>query len=568
MSTFNKTSQPGTNKKNGTQPTLLSLFAQRVKEHPTQIWLTDLGDERSNSWTWEAANSEIQAVSSWINDALDGSGKNVSILSKNRAHWVLSDMAIIHSGHVSVPMFTTQSNEIAKYIFDFSDVKILFVGEADNWASIRDVIPKDARVVTYPGVEVDVSAIRWEDIVKEYSGRTVSVNPSPDDVISIVFTSGTTGMPKGVIQTHSSMILSVRRMDSRLGLDPKPRMISYLPLSHIAERIAIETHSLCLGGEISFAQSIATLFRDLQCITPTFFFGAPRIWETLQQEIYRCFGGRAAFEQAMAEDKAAATYKARTQLGFQNVDELISGSAPLSTSLLSFYDDLGMTIIEGFGQTEANSLFTNTKDDRRIGSIGKPNEGIDVRIAENSELQVRGPGFAVGYYNDPEKTSETFVDGWVHTGDRARVDDDGFYYITGRIKDYFKTIHGKFVAPGPIEDLFCQSPYLDQLCLIGRGCSKTAIICVPNSEGLALSKEELAQELTQTVESTNSALNERHARIGVVLLTREPWTIENGFLTTTLKVKRPAVDDAFLDIVKPLATEAAIHGEIRIEWNE
>lgn len=546
--------------------TLLDLLDERSKDQPDTVWLKDLHAGGSSKWTWREAQSEIQAVAIWLNNTLGLAEQKASILSRNRAHWVLADMAILASGNVSVPMFTTQSSSVAKYIFEFTDVKVLFVGEAENWAKIRDIIPKDIIIVTFPGVEIDVPSLLWEDLVSQFSDQCVQVESHQDDLISLVFTSGTTGMPKGVMQTHSSMILPVARYAPVLGIADKPKLISYLPLSHIAERQAIEVQSLLLGGEISFIESLPTLVRDLQRTRPTFFFGAPRVWESLQQGVYESFGGRVAYEDALADNKQAVGDKARAFLGFQEIDAALSGAAPLSTSILRFYDDLEIPILEAFGQTEAMSVIGNRKDERRLGSIGKPIGEVEARISDDGELLIRGSGFATGYYKQPEKTAETFVDGWLHTGDRARVDEDGFYFLTGRVKDYFKTIHGKFVAPVPIEDTFNRSPYIEQLCLMGRGCSKTAMVCVPGEEGKALSRQELANALRQLALSTNDSLDEKHTRIGVVLICTEPWTIENGFLTTTLKIKRPAIDEAFLDTVQPLATLAAEQRQIIVEW--
>ena len=546
--------------------TLLSLLAEKSEQLAEAVWLKDLSTEGSTDWTWRNAQAEIHAIASWLHETLGQGGQNVSILSRNRAHWVLADMAILASANISVPMFTTQSSSVAEYIFEFTDVKVLFVGEAENWSKIESVIPDDMIVVTFPGVEVDIPSLQWEDLVSQFSGQKTSIESHLDDLVSIVFTSGTTGMPKGVMQSHSSMILPVARYAPELRIPDNPRLISYLPLSHIAERQAVEVHSLLLGGEIAFIESLPTLVRDLQRTKPAFFFGAPRIWELLQQSVYEYFGGRAAYERNLREDKQATAAKARALLGFQEMDAALSGAAPLSTSLLQFYDDLEITILEAFGQTEAMSVIGNRVGDRRVGSIGKPLGEVEARISDDGELLIRGQGFATGYYKQPEKTVETFVDGWLHTGDRARIDEDGFYFLTGRVKDYFKTIQGKYVAPVPIEDKFSHSPHLEQLCLIGRGCSTTALVCVPNAEGRAFSRGALASSLRDLATSVNANLDEKHARIGVVLISDSLWTIENGFLTTTMKVKRTSIDDAFLETVQPLTTQAAKEKQLVVDW--
>lgn len=545
--------------------TMLSLLAKQVETQPDAIWLRDLFASGSDTWTWRQANGEIQAVANWIAKTF-GSGRNISILSKNRAHWILADMAILASANVSVPLFTTQSVEVTDYVLKFAGIDLIFVGQSENWDRMSDTISDQTVIVTLPGVEIDRDSLRWSDLVQEFAGQSVDVTSAPEDMVSIVFTSGTTGLPKGVVQNHNSMILPVERCASMLELEANPFLISYLPLSHIAERQAIEVHSLHLGGEIAFIESMATLVRDLQRTSPTFFFGAPRVWESLQQGIYQFFGGREAFETAMETDKENVAIKARAFLGLEKIDKMLSGAAPLSTSLLSFYDDLGITVLEAFGQTEAMSVIGNRIDDRKIGSIGKPIGDVEARISDEGELLIRGSGIAAGYYKQPDKTAETFVHGWVRTGDRARVDDDGFYFLTGRMKDYFKTVHGKYVAPVQIEDSFAQSPFVDQLCLVGRGCSKTAMVCVLSEEGAALSSQDLISALKKTALSINEGPVEKHARIGVVLIASDPWTIDNGFMTTTLKLKRASIDDAFLETAEPLASIAAKNKEIVVEW--
>lgn len=549
------------------QVTIQSLLERNATAQPNDVWLRDLHAEDATEWTWSQARSEIHAIAAWLCESIGEMGQRASVLSRNRAHWILADMAIIASGNVSVPMFTTQSSEIAKYIFDFAGVKVLFVGEADNWDKLEPIIPEDMLIVTFPGVKVDRPALRWEDILDAFTSRTVLDLGSANDLVSIIFTSGTTGMPKGVMQTHTSMIYPVNRIVPICGFIDNPSLISYLPLSHIAERNAVQMHSLVLCGQVSFVESLQTLIRDLQRTQPTFFFGAPRIWESLQQAIFQFFGGRSEYEEAFSSDKDATARKARSFLGFENINIVMSGSAPISTALLRFFDDLGVTLLESYGQTEAIASFSTRPDDMKVGSIGKPVGEIEARISSEGELQIRGEGFATGYYNQQDKTDETFVDGWLMTGDRVRKDEDGFYFITGRIKDYFKTIHGKYVAPIPIEDQVSESPLVDQLCLIGRGCSKTAIICVPSAEARLLPKGRLEASLRKLAQQVNDSLEEKHARIGVVVIAEEPWSIENGMMTTTLKIKRTAIDDSFLERVQPLASKAAEEKAILVEWS-
>lgn len=204
---------------------LIELLGENVLKSPDSVWLKDLNASGSNDWTWREAQKEISAIASWLNQTLGEPGQSVSVLSRNRAHWVMADMAILASANISVPMFTTQSSTIAEYIFDFTDVKVLFVGEAENWEKIRNVIPDGVVIVTFPGVEVEGPSLRWDDLLHEYAGQTVSFDGRLDDMVSIVFTSGTTGMPKGVMQTNVSMTVPLIRSIPALGLVENPRLV-------------------------------------------------------------------------------------------------------------------------------------------------------------------------------------------------------------------------------------------------------------------------------------------------------------------------------------------------------
>jgi long-chain acyl-CoA synthetase len=221
--------------------------------------------------------------------------------------------------------------------------------------------------------------------------------------------------------------------------------------------------------------------------------------------------------------------------------------------------------MEGFGQTECMGPIVTSPDDRRVGSIGKAMPGVEVRISEDNELQVRSDGSSPGYYKMPEKTAETFVDGWVYTGDKVKIDEDGFYYITGRVKDYFKTIQGKFVAPTPMENIFAENPHTEQICLLGRGYSKTVMTCVLSALAQQQTRDSIEAVLHERVAAVN-AESDKHARIGAVVVSIEPWSIDNGVLTPTMKIRRERVEELFGERAADLARESAEQRTILIEW--
>lgn len=534
-------------------------------ECPDKVWLRELGEQGNRDWSWRDAHQEINALGAWMESYLDGAGQRVGLLSKNRAHWYFADFGSIAAGHVVVPMFTTLPGETADYVMSFTDMKLLFVGETENWEQLRNVLPKGIQLVCLPGVELEEDHLRWEDIVAPHRGAAPSYQCKSDDLVSLVFTSGTTGVPKGVMQTHDSNVIPITRFSDAFSMPLGARYFSYLPLSHIAERQIVEGASLVNCGEVHFNENLGTLLRDLPQCRPQMMFGPPRVWEQIQQGVIAQFGSPEAVDAALEADAEGIGKLVREKLGLDEVQYLLTAAAPTPPALIEWYDRFGIHLMEGFGQTECMGPIVSSAENRRIGSVGKAMPGVEVKISDEDELLVKADGCSPGYYNMPDKTAETFVDGWVHTGDKVKVDDDGFYYITGRVKDYFKTIQGKFVAPTPIENIFAENQHTEQICLLGRGYSKTVMTCVLTPMAQELSRDEIEAALSERVEAVNKE-TDKHARIGAVIISDTPWSIENGVLTPTLKIRREKVEDLFGEQAAALARQSAEQGKILIEW--
>lgn len=548
-----------------TLSTIPQYLDKWASELPDQVWLRDRQGDNYSELTWSQAKAEVDAVASWFEQNFPAQTK-VAILSRNCAHWVLADLAIISAGNVSIPLFTTLATETTEYILDFAEVDVIVLGETENWASVAPIVPDHVKVISLPGVEVDEATIGWREIVSQSAGQSPDYRCQHDELVSMVFTSGTTGMPKGAMQTHDSLLLPTARFDDAFHLRENPRFLSYLPLSHIAERQLVEIQSLMLHGTVDFNESLATLSRDMSSCRPHFFFGAPRVWEQLQQGVLAAMGSQEALDGLLEADAEGMGVAVRDKLGLSDTDYLLSAAAPISTALIEWYEKLGIIIMEGYGQTEAMGLIANRDGDRKVGSIGKADPNIEIRLSREGELQVKASGLSTGYYKNPEKTAETFVDGWVHTGDKATIDEQGFVTITGRVKDYFKTIQGKFVAPVPIEDHFSDNPHSEQLCLLGRGYSKTVMVCVISEMAQALARAELEAAMLASAQLVNEAID-KHARIGAVIVTSEAWSIENGVLTPTLKIRRDEIEARFGERAAALATQSAQQREVLVVWD-
>ena len=368
--------------------TIPQYLTTRASESPDRLWLKDRQGDQFTTWTWAQAEQEINAVAAWLEQRYGNRQTVFGMLSRNRAHWMLADMAITASGNISVPLFTTLLPDTAEYILKFSDAKVLFVGESGNWSAIKQILPRAIEIVALPGVDPEVDHIKWEDMVAESKDRKPSHICKPDDLQTLVFTSGTTGVPKGVMQTHASMLQPMQRCVGAVEITDYPRFLSYLPLAHVAERQLIWIQSLIYGGEITFNEDLTTLLRDMADTKPHYLFGVPRVWEQLQQGVLAQFGGQAAFDDALQKDRQAVQQKVITALGLQNAEYLLTAAAPTPAALIDWYQNIGITLMEGYGQSEAMGLIANTGDARKVGSIGIPLEGVEVRINDDGELCV------------------------------------------------------------------------------------------------------------------------------------------------------------------------------------
>ena len=295
--------------------TLLEILDGNHNEYPDRLWLRDRNGDEFTEWSFADAHAETNAAAAWFEQRYGASQTNIAILSRNRAHWILADLAIMASGNVSIPLFTTLVASTTEYILKFTETRLLILGESQNWESIQAALPESMDIVTLPGVEIDAPHLKWEDIVAECAGREPEYTGNPHDLITMVFTSGTTGVPKGVMQSHNSLIIPMELARGCFALHDHARFLSYLPLSHIAERQLVMVQSLSYAGTVTFNESMATLPRDMADTRPNFFFGAPRVWEQLQQGVLAKFGSQQALSAALDSDSDAVGLKVRTGLG-------------------------------------------------------------------------------------------------------------------------------------------------------------------------------------------------------------------------------------------------------------
>ena len=346
-----------------------------------------------------------------------------------------------------------------------------------------------------------------------------------------------------------------------LALSQADRLLSYLPLAHITERVLIEMAALQSGMTLYFIESLDTFQRDVQHCQPTLFVSVPRLWTKFQLGIlHKLSQTKLNILLRIPVVSSLLKKKIRNGLGLSQTKLCASGSAPLPPVVTSWFEKLGIEICEGWGMTENAALGTTCLPFRKdkIGCIGRPWGGVSLKLSEQQELLSKSPGNMMGYYLDPERTAEAFTeDGYLRTGDKAVADSDGYYSITGRIKDIFKTAKGKYVTPAPIEAMLMENNFIEQVCVTGASLPQPVALLVLSDEAQDHSRHHISTSLEHTLRKVNSAL-ESHQRLDHLVVLAEPWTIENDLLTPTLKVKRHVLEERFPDVIQQAYTDKVV----------
>ncbi|MBE0486875.1 AMP-binding protein [Marinobacter sp.] len=525
-----------------------------AEQTPDKVYLTQpYPDGRVEDITWAEAADQVSRMAGYLNGLGLPEGSNLGILGKNSAHWVLTDLAIWAAGHVSVPLYPTLNGETAAYVLEHCEAKLLFLGKmdgtADGWHDIKHHIPADLPVVSLPLSPRDDTP-KWQDIVKEQSPAEPKL-PDPDALATIVYTSGSTGRPKGVMHSFRTMISVADGLQQLFPVSSSERMLSYLPLAHVAERAAVETQSLYYGFHLYFANSLDTFQEDLQRARPTLFFSVPRLW----MKFYLGVNAKLPLKKQKVLFNipilnSLVKKKVLKQLGLDHCRAALTGAAPLSGEIIGWYRGLGLELLEVYGMSENFGYsHCNRPGQTKLGTVGRTNPGVTHRIGEGGEVQVKSPGQMLGYYKNEEKTKEDMTDdGFLKTGDMGEIDQNGYLRITGRVKDLFKTSKGKYVVPVPIENRF-NHPKAEVVCVAGANQTQPCLMVLLSEEARdeldrGAERSVLEQELAQQLDAVN-AESESHEKIAFVVVVKEPWTMENGMLTPTMKIKRNVIEDFY-----------------------
>jgi long-chain acyl-CoA synthetase len=580
--------------------TLNEIFFTAVDRNNGRVMLTREGE------TWQPVSSA--QLRSWVYSAARqlqawgiGKGDRVVILSENRAEWAVTDYATLLLGAVVVPIYATQTAEQVLYVLQNSEARIAFVSSRQQYeklASIRKQTSLEYIVVMDDAPELS-NAVHMQSFLRDGQRDAdpeldaISAAIEPDDLATLIYTSGTTGPPKGVMLTHGNIASNVSVSLAMFEISKDDLSISYLPLSHITARhvdYALQYH----GITIAYCPSIDDLARTMKEVKPTIIVAVPRVYEKVYNQVQHKMHGvkGALFKWALSvgaanreailrgETPASFSWKLANALVFSKVREgmggrarmFVSGGAPLGREIATWYADIGIRIHEGYGLTETSPVIAlNNPIFHRLGAVGKPLPNVEVKIAADGEILVRGPSIFKGYWNLPEESAGAFEDGWFKTGDVGALDEDGFLSITDRKKDLIKTSGGKFIAPQPIENSLKANMLVGEAALLGDKRKFPAVLIVPNFAELEdwakhhgvkfSSRKELVKSLhvQSLYESVVEELNRnlaQYEKLKKVLVIHEELSIADGTLTPSMKLRRRHLEERYRKEIDSLYASA------------
>lgn len=529
--------------------TLLDFVYEHERNRANELWLTQpMGGGVLRTFTWAEAVGEARRMATFLASQGLEPGSRIAIISKNCAWWFLADLAIWMAGHVSVPVYPTLTADSVRAILDHSGARLAFVGKLDQFEQMEPGIGPLVRRIGFPLSPPGISPT-WNDIVRDTAPIDGTPNRDPDDMVTIMYTSGSTGTPKGVMHSFRTMDHSRAIVDQN-GVNAKDRFISYLPLAHVAERALLEATTFIAGYPVWFVESLATFVADVQRARPTVFGSVPRLWMQFQAGVHaKVPPAKLNRLLRIPLVRQLVARKILKGLGLDQTRVAFYGSAPSPVELIAWYRSLGLELVEIYGMTEGWAYsHMGRVGSLRPGWVGEPVRGVSCRISAEGEVLVKSPGIMLGFYNEPELTREMIdEEGWLHTGDRGEVDNEGRLRITGRVKELFKTSKGKYVAPAPIENRLLAHGAVEQACVSGSAMPQPFAVVVLNErtrQAALTDRRGVHAAMEQLLADVNASLD-AHERLHTIVVNTESWTVENGLLTPTLKLKRAAIESRY-----------------------
>jgi long-chain acyl-CoA synthetase len=583
--------------------TIVDAFNRNAETYPDQPAI----HWKDGDWqhlTWSEYRRAVHKAAAGLQTLGVGQGEFVAIMAGNRPEHVIADFAAVHAGATPVTIYSTLAANQIQYIADNSKATVAILEDLDfmkRWDEIKAELPNLRYIVLMSGAEnydtVDW-VLSWDELNARGEHRlgqdpdavTRSASAiSPEALATLIYTSGTTGTPKGVMISHRNVVWTLESLRRAADLQPGVRMVSYLPLAHIAERLATHYLGTYLSGEVWYCPNLAGVLEYIQEARPTVFVGVPRVYEKFHSRLMARFDEAEGIKKTLL-DKALETNRLRVEaeaegrrgpvlagildkivlskvrdgLGMGSVDLAITAAAPINPDLVKFFHTIGVPLFEVYGMSENTGPATATLPGAlKIGSVGRPLPGVEVAIEDDGELKMRGGIVTKGYYQLDQATRETFDnEGWLHSGDLARIDDDGFVWIVGRKKEIIITAAGKNIAPAKLETLLGNHPLVSKACMIGdQRKFLSMLIALDGEEAPAwagargLEYRDLASfsELPEVQDEIARAVDEANQTVARVeqvkkwVIVPDEWTPDSGEVTPSLKLKRRVVLDRYAE---------------------
>lgn len=518
------------------------------------VYLTQpIGNGEVKDYTWKAVVSEARRMATHLQGLGFERGDRIAILSKNCAHFFMAELAIWMAGFTTVAIFPTEGPDTINYVLTHSDAKALFVGKLDTWKEQETGVPSEVKRIAFPLAPKN-DFPKWDDIIKDAAPLEGRVTRKGEDLAMIIYTSGSTGRPKGVMHNFDRISYAAEGFVDAIKITNEDRVLSYLPLAHVFERAAVQCTTMVGGGHVFFAESLETFVKDIQRAQPTVFISVPRLWLKFQQGVFKKMPPKKLdlFLKIPIFNKIVAK-KVLTGLGLQHVRLAASGSAPIPAELIAWYRKIGLNLLEGYAMSEDFAYsHLSTPKHAQPGYVGIPLPGVDCKLSPEGEILIKSPARLVGYFKQPELDAEIFTeDGFFRTGDKGERTSDGMLKLTGRVKELFKTAKGKYVAPAPIENMLNEHPLVEMSCVSGVGQPAAyALLVLAEDIRPKLKDPEtrstVERELAPLLEQINAKVS-GYEQLQMLVIADTPWSIENGMLTPTMKIKRSKIEDQVKD---------------------
>ena len=528
-------------------------WEKQLKDKP---YLKQPFGDKWEEYTWGEVGNMARRLATGLKSLNLREGAHIGIYSKNCREWIISDLAIVMAGYVSVPFFPSLNGKELAYIMDYGDVDALFIGKIETWDQIKDDLPEGMPLIKFPhydGCSNVTKGHEWFDFIDSHEPMQNPNKPKLSDLWTIIFTSGTTGNAKGVMLTYQAIDgikVVLDDPNNPLGIkhDGNNDFISYLPLNHIFERVVIEWCSFRYGGTISFVESLDTFAKNLKAVQPHVFAAAPRVWTKLQLGLLTKFPQK-KLDTLLKIPLLSSLLKKliKKGLGFSKARIVVSGSAPMPVELIEWFRKVGVYITNGYGMTENCAICSSVdgRDFEKLHTVGQPQKGVELKIdQETGEILMKGPFIMKGYYKNDELTNTTLRGGWLHTGDKGFLDEDNYLHITGRVADSFKTSKGEYIEPLTLEQHFVNINEIEEVCVVGLGIAQPLCLIQLSEIGKNTSREVISKMLTDRLSEVNSDLV-NYKKISTLIIVKDEWTQQNGIVGPTQKLKRGAIEDKY-----------------------